>query len=324
MGAENKTAKKANIYFRRCGGFVKIAFPWLISAALLIYSLWGVDFQLLAVSFQNYPLAWSCLVIFAAQVGYAVSAWRFQGLAGGKAAYGTVLKGIIIGFGYNNILPAKAGEILKILYLAKASGVPAAGIGAIVFWERVFDVLLLLSLSLCLFAFGFQPVPVYVPLGMLCVGILCFLWAKRYSHFFHGWYQKIPSKRISGILGRLHVDAVDSVSWRWLFRGLWKTTVLWLVYMSTYVAGFLLVASLNIQLWQAAIAFIAASIALAIPSSPGGIGMLEGAVVFSLSWFDIPRESSLAIALFLHAAYFLPVTLLAIFIFGSSLKKRKL
>ena len=68
-------------------------------------------------------------------------------------------------------------------------------------------------------------------------------------------------------------------------------------------------AGLSIPLAAALAVFAIASLGMAVPAAPGGLGVFEAAVVASLGWFDVPRGEALAAALVLHMLQFVPTTL---------------
>ena len=47
---------------------------------------------------------------------------------------------------------------------------------------------------------------------------------------------------------------------------------------------------------------------IAVPSSPGFVGVFEAAIVVGLALYGIPQDRALAYALTYHAATFLPIT----------------
>ena len=53
---------------------------------------------------------------------------------------------------------------------------------------------------------------------------------------------------------------------------------------------------------------------MAVPSSPGALGVFEAVVVLSLGWFAVGKEAALAAALLMHAGQYVPTTLAAVMI----------
>jgi uncharacterized membrane protein YbhN (UPF0104 family) len=51
---------------------------------------------------------------------------------------------------------------------------------------------------------------------------------------------------------------------------------------------------------------------IAVPSSPGFIGVFEAAIVVALALYSVPQETAVAYALTYHAATFLPITVLGL------------
>jgi uncharacterized protein (TIRG00374 family) len=239
-------------------------------------------------------------------------AWRLYVLLPGEKRVAAVLKAVIIGIGYNNILPAKAGEILKIMYLSRNLDMPVADTGAVVFWERLFDILLLFVLSIVLGCLGFKAIPLAVPVSITFLVVVGFFLVKWYSGSLHGWYKKIPFVRLADFMDKLHFRLTDAVSLGWTIRGTYTTLIIWLISLGSHAIALIFVAGLDISLFQTAIVFMVASFGSAIPSSPGSLGVYEAAIVYSLSLFGIGKEESLGIAFFLRLILFLPITVTAI------------
>jgi uncharacterized protein (TIRG00374 family) len=58
---------------------------------------------------------------------------------------------------------------------------------------------------------------------------------------------------------------------------------------------------------------VVVSVSILVPSSPGFVGVYHAGTVFTLSQYGIGREDALSFALVLHAAQYIPVTLLGFY-----------
>jgi uncharacterized membrane protein YbhN (UPF0104 family) len=70
----------------------------------------------------------------------------------------------------------------------------------------------------------------------------------------------------------------------------------------------LCLSAVGIQLGPAAWCFVllALNLAIAVPSTPAQVGVLEAGVVVALLAFGVPQTAALAFALLYHAAHVLP------------------
>jgi len=98
-------------------------------------------------------------------------------------------------------------------------------------------------------------------------------------------------------------------------RGLWAllwSIVVWIgIVLETHVIvlGF----DPSISLWASMLLVGATTLGMTIPSSPGYIGVFHGIAVAVLTLFGVPTDTAVAIAILVHLAGFLPVTLLGLY-----------
>lgn len=95
-----------------------------------------------------------------------------------------------------------------------------------------------------------------------------------------------------------------------------RTLIIQFVNASYTVLALIWVANLSINVWQALVVFLLSAFAAIIPSLPGGFGVFEAAVVFSLSLFGIEKEQALTIGFILHMIQYIPTTLIGLIVVG--------
>lgn len=289
---------------------------WMISLFALAYALWGVEFKLLWHAMEKYPL-WPlppllCLLI----ADYACMGWRLQILLKHRATYGTTLRAVLLCFGYNNILPAKAGDVLKVLFIVKTTKASPSFVLPSIVWERGFDCLaisVLLLISIVFLHIGYAP---QITFAFLLSCIIIFVTLRKYSDFFCQLYTRLPHERCCCFLQNFHKHTFVEVDGLYIFKGIFSTLCTWLLHFATYFFAIKFVANFDLTFIQIVTVFIAISIGTAIPSSPGAIGVFEGAFVFALSWFDIDPNEALSFSIYFHMLYFIPVTMTLPFIAG--------
>jgi len=76
------------------------------------------------------------------------------------------------------------------------------------------------------------------------------------------------------------------------------------------------VMGLDVNLGAILAVLVASSLSFLIPSSPGGLGLYEAAMVFSFSWFGVDREAALILALLLRLTQNLPSILVTVLLLG--------
>ena len=283
----------------------------------LLYAFWGVDFGLLLATFKRYdPLAvvlalgWGGLLFFA--LGY-----RLNRLAGGRVTLGRGVVGSVLCQGFNNMLPTKLGEVAKVIYLSHHSSLSRAEALGVVFWERFLDLnmlLLLGLLSVALLGRGELLWPMTLVLVTFWGGLLFFAHWQGLSLRLIGFF---PFAHLRNFLVELHGHIQERLGLRFVALGGGYTLAVWLLSVAQAMLVFYLVAALPITLLQALTVFVVATLGLSIPSTPGGIGLFEAAVVWSLGWFGIAREEALGAAVMMRMVVFVPTVLVTLWLLFS-------
>ena len=216
------------------------------------------------------------------------------------------------GFGANNILPFRMGELLKIYFARRHFGLSAAKLFLVKIMEKFFDLAALLIIGLWTAFIGSKALnPVYLViigglLGCVLLGtvILLYLLRRNFSvvarlrnnrhiHHFMSMYETVFA---SPALGRVAL----------ITAGIWALTVL---QISIYFSWVLPDTPLHF-VDVLALVFLY-SFSIGIPSAPGALGVFEAAIVFYLNKFmGIQATEALALALVLHMTFAIPQILL--------------
>lgn len=287
-------------------------------AGCLVYAFWGLDLSQLwetLVRYDDVALFWTTVFSFA---GYGVMALRLNFLSGFVAGNWLCFKAFLMSMAVNNIVPAKLGELAKAFYLRRECRFSLSRSISMVFWERFFDLNAILAMGLVV-AFHFQLKMAFVPLAAAVGGIWVALWVVRtYPDFVGRIIDKMPSNRLAEFLAELKLQVLHGVTPTFTaLLGLY-TVCCWLLYASSTFLVLLWVAKLPLSWGHAAAVFVISSFGMAMPSSPGALGVFEAAVVFSLGLFGVDRAQALAAGLVLHMVQFIPVTVAGLFVLAKS------
>lgn len=288
-----------------------------VSLAALIYALAGVDLPLLWAALRGYALWAVGLSLCAVALDYACMGLRLHNLLPGSVPYGLSLKAVLLCVGYNNILPAKAGDAMKVFFLARKTGRSLLDISSIVLWERLLDVLSLLCVALLAYTLLGTGQRLLLPLLLVLGGGCLFFCLRCWSAWFHAAYARFFPGRMATLCARLHDQLIDGISLPRLVGGFLLSLCIWSCYFASFVISLRLVAGLPLDGAQMLTVFAVTCLGMAIPSSPGGLGVFEGAMVLSLSWFGVEQSAALGIALYTHALHFLPAALAALLLNSS-------
>ncbi len=248
---------------------------------------------------------------------------RLSVVSRGRVGVAGGINAAILGLGVNNLLPAKAGEFAKTLYLRQECGVSVGTSLGFVFWERFADLNLLLFLAVgAVWASGLDLAAGPLALAACCLwaGVALAVLAPSLADRLAGLLYFQPLKDMTrDVAGQLR----DGASPGLLLRVALVSLGVWVLYFLQFYVLVRFAANLPLTPAQALAAFLMAAGALAVPSTPGGVGVYEAVVVAALGLYHVPGERALAVALVYHAMLYLPSTGYALWLLarrGLSLK----
>lgn len=226
----------------------------------------------------------------------------------------------------NNVLPLRAGELVRVYVVARHWRVSATGGGAHGFWttlatlivERALDgLVVVLILALLILAI---PVPAYLELAALgllaldLVGIavlVAFVTApgacQRLIGRLAGRWPALERRVLRGF--ETFVTGLDGVrAPAHLLPLLLWTAIVWMI---PALAMWTMLVAMNLHLpWIAGwtvLAFV--GLGISIPSAPGYVGVFHAAAALAVGIFGVPQSAAVGYALVLHASQIVPITL---------------
>ena len=295
------------------------------AATILLAAL----FTYLAVRGVNWSSAWLALkrcdawwllpamAAFGVQVLMRAMRWRSLFAHARRPAVRPVIAATMIGYLFNNIMPARAGEAARVVALTQRTAAPAAEIVGTVVVERAYDVLSILLIFFC--ASPWLPHESWfgtaaILAGVAAVGLAVLIWVLA----VHGdrplrWIVR-PLGRLPGLTPervereaatlaeglsglREHRVALEALAWSvaaWLTSALWA----WLVLLAFEPSrGF----------GAGVMVTVVIGLSMIIPSPPAAVGVFEAAGVLALHAYHVPQSAALPYALVLHVANFVPL-----------------
>lgn len=303
--------------YRRLG---KILLGLVVSVGLLVYFFWDVDLRVVGGRLRDTLWGFLALSVALNFVSLWARARRWRYLFAPGARSGHLFRALLVGYMGNNLLPLRAGEIVRI-YVASRHGPRFWTAFATVVVERVLD-----GLALGLLVGGVLLV-VAVPgelrwsillfLGVDLVGILVLVLIAAAPNasralietLFHriGWLERrmlsmlgIMTEGLRGLRAPLHVIPITLYS-----VGIW-------FFLALSVWTGLHAAHLDLPLAAAWTVLAFLGLGVSLPSSPGFVGVIQAATVLALALFAVPRTEALSFSLLLHASQFFPVTALGL------------
>lgn len=229
-------------------------------------------------------------------------------LVDGRVGLGGAFAALNIGYLANNLLPLRAGEAARSVVLGRRSGLGIVGGATAVAAERLLDVMLAATILIAAVpAVGVDAgwaVPVAAA-GAAMAGVTVLLVVARRRELIIAWLEPklAPRPRLAALLPRLEAafDGLAKPS-RLLRAACWlglswllAVIFFWLV-LRAFVPG--------APLEWAAFGIGVLAFGIALPSSPGAIGVYEAALVGALALCGVASADALAFAVASHALSF--------------------
>jgi len=283
----------------------------LISLIALAILFFLVDWSIFLANLQKAELQYILLALPVYLVSYFTRARGWHLILLEQPPYKKVFFTMQAGYLLNNVLPFRLGEIGRAFLLGK-TGLGFWRVFSTILVERAFDLILAIALL-----FGTLPFVVAIPgawqmtlligaVVMVGFGVLYQLARQRqkvltwFESLGNRWPRLVELGRssVQSFLAGLAALADGTRFWRVL---VWMT-LSWILAVCNH---FLVLRAFvpDAQILWMAFALGVAALGVALPSSPGSIGIYEAAFVGALTVFGVPYENALAFALVNHAIY---------------------
>jgi uncharacterized protein (TIRG00374 family) len=289
----------------------------------------GLVFLWLAVRDADLQAVWDSLraaraglvglAVAALGVVYVLQATRWRRIADTpEVGISRFVEMTVSGVAVNNVLPGRIGDFLRARWLGLAARMPAGRAFGTVVLDRAFDLVVLVALLVLGIAavassgwlVELAAAGAFVVAGFIAVLLLSRTYVGRRGR----------DRRERGLLRGLVRDTVERLAEPLGRRHLLVWLALSVAAWSMWAVAALLVArSLEIDLSVTDALFVTAVLNLgsAVPSSPGYVGTYEWLGVASLGLVGVDKETALAFTILLHAAWYVPTTVVGAVALGA-------
>lgn len=311
----------------------KSALGFALSAVMLWLAIRGVDLgSVVEVLRTSNPWLFA-LCAFVATLIFPLRARRWQTIlapVAGHIPFGPLWRSTAIGMMINNVVPARAGEVARAYALTReVPRVPFTTSLASLAVDRVFDAIVLLALM-----FGAMLFPVFpddarllgitVPqlasagmsavIGLLAVCYVAVLFPERVARLVRAAADRLlphfADRLVALVEHAIGGLAVLRDSRRFL-AVLWWATLHWLVHALALWIGFRAV-GLDAPFSAALFLQGVLGFAVALPSSPGFVGVFEKAAQVGLGVYGVSSALALSWAIGYHVLSFIPITAIGV------------
>ena len=280
-------------------------------------------------------VGWLVLSAALVTVTFPIRAFRWRILlagAGEPPPYAPLWRAVAIGFLANNVLPARAGELVRGYAATSLAGIPFSTAIASIAVERIFDgVVIVLLLALAISRPGFPAGAVVgatslralaFTMGAAFLGVLIFVTAlARNQARVLPVVERLVRRLVPGRFGARVVRIIDHLaaglsvlhSTRDVLRVLVWSIVVWLTNAASFYIGF---HAFHIDVPPSAALVLQGIVAfgVALPSTPGFFGVYEGLSRASLAIYGVPGGPAVSFAIGLHLCWFFPITIIGLVI----------
>lgn len=260
------------------------AIGYTLSAACLIWVFSKFPYAELGAHLQTMDWWWVVAAVLLELIAYVADGWRWALLLrpGGAPSVGACIQAVFVGLFANDILPARAGEVIRCFLLSYKTEVPISLAFTSEIIERLMDGLWVVILYVCVSRFipdhprfsGAMLVfaPVVIALSLLL------LWVLFQKHHAHAFASK--SK-----FGSRFVHLLDEVhrlgDWKALGLGMAVSGIYW-VFQVLAVLALLRADAFDFGFSAAAFLLVAKTMGTMIPNAPANVGVYQATIMLAL------------------------------------------
>lgn len=306
-------------------GRIKISqlFGVIVSVLMLVWLGYTYDWNELVEPLSRADYEYLLIIPLLIIPNYIARAFRWRSLIDKSETIGitNIFKALMTGYLFNNIIPARAGDIVRVYHLNKNEGKSKSHLFASLIAERLGDMLFLMCL-LSLVLISYPGLPTWLKNSGFVAGVVTL------SAFIVLWiiYWKgkivIPaiiarltflSDRIANRLNEMTGSALTGLKGLFHFNSLFYFTLLTvLLWVLEVITAYIVAEAFGLNLAFGNILFIIIVITIGtlIPSSPGFIGTYEFFGVQALQILGVSGGSALSFVIVLHAVNWLAASII--------------
>jgi glycosyltransferase 2 family protein len=291
-----------------------------ISVALLAVAFWNVDFHELANIVVGADWRLLLVVVLLNVIVLGIRGWRWHAIISATHAVPltTVTLATMVGHMANNILPARGGELVRVLVLGRQRRLSKTMLLGSLVVDHTLEgfglVVLLVSLP-WLFRTPAWLTTVTLTVGGVTLGVIAAalfvlsLATGRRTHRLHLPASWLPTiERAVTHLG----DGLQTFHhWRRAVGVVAIGLVAWLV-QGVMVYLCLEATQIDLDFPHALFVLAAINVAVLIPGAPSSLGPFELAAIVALSAFGVPKTPALSFALLYHFIQIVPTTVVGL------------
>lgn len=303
----------------------QLAVSILVSLLFLFLAVRGVDFGQVWVAIQTMNPVTASLAVLVAILTLIAKAARWQAIYAPRRhiPFHRSFSILMIGLWANAFLPLRVGEILRAFLLGEVEKESKTFALGTIFLEKLADLATLALALIILFTQLVIPKWVWESWISTLVVVAVVIGAVVVLIFYNQPILKVLNVILSKIIPRwrdriLAIAKEGMTSLQMLKQprqvvavSVWSL-IIWFLSAYNFVLIFRAF-DLTLSFWVALFIVIVLQLGVAIPSSPGKIGVFHYLVIVGLSIFNVPKDIGLTVGVVSHLMIYAPIAILGIF-----------
>lgn len=299
----------------------------IVSLVLLVFVFYQTDPGKILDSLRQAQYVYLIPALILYFIGVWIRAVRWHFLLRSIKPVGTssLFHAVVIGYMANDILPARMGELVRAYVLGRQENVSKAATLVTIVVERIFDGLTMLTFIVAASFFlhfndealagRLRLVGIVFIVAIAALALLAGM-PRRVERIADFFLRRLPSEPLRVRAGNLTRSLLNGLGALRSPIDSFATYALSLLAWLCETGMYMLIAiGFNITL-PFPVFLLAASFANLVtiaPSTPGYVGVFDAPIVYTLTLFGVNQNLATSYTLILHAALYLPVTLLGLY-----------
>lgn len=316
----NRPAARSIKYLFQRGGYVALILNVCFFAFLAYWLRHNVEFADLALQLKQIPLHGILIAMTINLFVLLFYASRISTLLGGGLLSSLMIA--TMGFSFNALMPFRAGEGVKIYFGHSYYDYSIGGMSAAVLLEKLYDATAIVVVSLLILAASHaslvEPRILIAAAGAIFI-VFCALLVLRRK----GALWSLPESRFvkAARLNAFFKQAGLLVAGHSAARTAFITAAIWTTNVClVYVVFKTLLPEIDVDVVHAMTILTIGALAIAVPSSPAGLGIFEaGIVAYLANTYGVQKERAISAALAYHFSITAPHTLIVVGFLGMAL-----
>ncbi|MDQ3678414.1 MAG: flippase-like domain-containing protein [Actinomycetota bacterium] len=312
-----------------------VAAGFIVTVAAMYLAVRGVELDEAKDALADSNLLWlvPAGAVLAATLGLRALRWWSLFEVDRRPSLPAVTRALFIGLFFNNILPARAGEVARVITLHRRTGTSRAETLGTVVVERLFDVLALLFLLFASYPLlpqidWLRKAALFGAAVVAGASVLVYVIVRYEERAIHWLLAPLRRLPVAGLAERLELAAVNATRGlvalrdpRVALEAMALTLASWLVLaLSCWIL--LAAFSLDLPLVAGLLVLVTINLSMILPSGPAALGVFEAATILALQAFDVPRAEALSYALVLHLLNLVPFLVIGAALLGPGALRR--